>query len=260
MDQNETEIYRPLESHRFRLNEHSKKILNGLRNELQEIQSVHPEVIGATVYGSQVKGIARGSEDPLGQSDIDCYIFVDGESIGIQDNGDEGTYPKEGDESWDRVNDSLGSEIRGRVERRFGLFDSTSKDMRVRILTKARVDNDIDRALAHEQAIIDADANNTARPRLSETRPHDLDKLFHLQLGHGLDAHRKYILERLKRSGAAGEAVWKDCASSIDLMESGKLPKEVGIQRGMNNLYPRDIEGALRMYHLTDVDPRYAIQ
>lgn len=58
---------------RFRLKEdaYAREKLHALQSGLKKIQAEHPEVIGATAFGSLTTG--KGHE----KSDIDCFVFVD---------------------------------------------------------------------------------------------------------------------------------------------------------------------------------------
>jgi len=223
--------YKPLATHRFRLNESSSVLLGKLQEGLKDCQEDYPEIVGLTVFGSQVKGVSRSPENGKGASDIDFYLIVR-DSDPSEDSGlYEPTYHRSEDvyESFvDQMHKKLGM---GR-EGFHGLLLLVSKE---------RIDFEIDKLMQNEGAFS------------------RLGYLFHMQIGNGLDPFRSYILKRLKDEGNVGDKIWRDQIIKIaNEMESGKLPTDVARKRDTNrkHMYPQSVNEAIDFYKLEGVFDR----
>jgi hypothetical protein len=74
----------PEREHRIELSPDTKDILIEARNCVDTLILEHPEVIGVTIFGSNIKGNARSIEsDPKDPSDLDGTLFIDTDKLGI---------------------------------------------------------------------------------------------------------------------------------------------------------------------------------
>lgn len=139
------------------------------------------------------------------------------------------------------------------------------KDMKIRLISKTRIDNDIKQMYAYLKKMNDFEKGKGERPSFTE-RPmdNDIGKLFSLQLGKGLDPYRAYILNELKQKGDIGDKIWETFIYEETLsMESAKLTSginnesvEFGKKRA--SLLPHNIDDAIAYYHTEEIKPKYS--
>src|SRR3989344_837040 len=235
-----------LESHRFRLNEISSDKLPKLKSLLETLQREQPAVVGVTVFGSQVTGKATPS------SDIDGYLFVDEDKLGVRSDDESATIlPGEGDLVAEHVDQVIGHKFRSRLNRELNLPYIDALQMRIRLLSKKRIDNELNELIRFGR-------EETAYKGVPQEFPKspqnlNLNILFHMQLARGLDPYRSYVLRRLETEGLAGDVGWKHLIMSTELMEryqkTTKDPKR----------YPQDTNTAIARFHLQKVTPAYSL-
>jgi len=232
-------INRRLSTHRFDISERASENLASIKRVLTGYQQNHPEVIGMTMYGSQTKGLDTET------SDFDGYLFVEDES-GLPSDPSEPKRitPQDIDPTYDKVYSNVAPEFRSLVERELQIPPERTKHIKVRILSKERIDTEVNDLLSYCLAREEYfDDTNKTYPDLPSS---SLDLLFHLQLGNGLDHYRAYTLNRLKNGGAIGELAWKLILESTVIMET----------RGRKNpepyLYPKTLDEAIKRYGLTN--------
>lgn len=267
-----------LSNHRFKLNAESKDTLSKFRDELKKHMSEHPEIVGVTVYGSQLKGRARGENDENGRSDIDSFIFVDEDKCPYlnQKELDKGVADTTGNNY--RIvssGDGAAGKLKKIIQDEFNYDDLGMKDMRVRLISEARINNDLDVLIEHVRKIIAAEKSvdeSDSYPDLNDRvfDAAELGKLFHLQLGRGLDVYRKKILDKLKSLGDIGDKIWKDYILEQITFESGNITpsiSDLNLQNKKNEreeyieqttefhnrrdqIYPKTVQKAIEYFNL----------
>lgn len=74
----------PEREHRIDLSPETREDLVEVRNRLELLMSNHPEIVGMTIFGSNIKGTARNTRNsPYGPSDLDGTLFIDGDKLGV---------------------------------------------------------------------------------------------------------------------------------------------------------------------------------
>lgn len=215
-----------LEKHRFRINEISSSVLGSLKQEFQGFQQEHPEAIGLTVYGSQVKGTAKES------SDVDCFLFVDEEKLTDQKAEDKDTIIP------------FKKRVRSVVSPSVG----TLKDVQIHMLSKDGIDTQVDSLVGFYDKLDVYLKNGGEDP---EQPDYDLQDLFHMQIGRGLDEYRRYIIDRFEQSGDPGKR-------AFDLI-MGDLEDWEGNDSLNEELFPKDFQKAIKRFNLENVKPKYEI-
>lgn len=229
------EDLKSLEIHRYRINELSSEKLKSFRDEIELMKQEHPELVGATIYGSHVTGQSKES------SDIDAFVFVDTDMAGLSSQETEVAGFDLDDN--DLVSQQLIREIQEplyrRIKESMGFTDEDLADISVVPISKKRIDNLLKERLTR-----------------TERRGGDLDDLFHLQLGNGLDPYRSYVLRYLEGFGASGDQVCRELMMAAGFME-GRIPR--GINREPVRIQPQTVADAIKTYGLESVRPRYPI-
>ena len=236
-----------LESHRFRINEAASKKLAILRKDFTEFALNNPEVVGLTLFGSHTKGLAR--ED----SDVDGYLFVN------SDKADENlarekqarVYPLEEDKAWEAAQQNIGLKFREQEQRSLGLTPEKAKEMRLRLISKKRIDTELTNVIDYGRKMVDYNSGKGSVPDYPKKIA--IDQLFHLQIGKGLDGYRRYILDRLQQEGDAGEKGWGFVIDGVEMME-----RSLQVNRD-NKLYPQTLEAAMARFNLASAPSKYPI-
>lgn len=241
-----TQTLKRLETHRFLVDENSSQVLERFRTELEKFKAIHPEIIGATVFGSHTKGTARTEEHKKGKSDIDAFIFVDEDKMTNHEISKD-----VGVSGMDATTKKLFEEIT--VPFRQIIADTEQidikelKDIRLRILSKERIDHDL--------AMMDFHGDWPSS---------ELMRIFQLQIGRDLDPYRSYVLSKLKGMGKLGNKIWEEGAlDAILYSENANLMKgftdeKIEFQEKREQLYPQTIDDAIKYFHLENVQPKYS--
>lgn len=226
---------------RFRLNEISRIKLGGYRLLYEKFSLENPSIVGTTIFGSQVVGRARSD------SDIDSYLFID-EDIwnpnGVK-NPDARVAIEDNDKDWFEAMTTLGYNFRNLVGEKLGLTEVQRIEIRTRLLSKVRIDNEINALMGYTKKR--HNFSSVVYPNIS------IDKLFHLQLGRGLDGYRAYILGVLKQEGALGELVWQQMMETVEMME-----RRLQVSRDPK-IFPQTVDQAFKKFRLEHTKPKYPI-
>lgn len=238
-----------LETHRFRVNENSRNVLSRYRSLIERVREKNPGIVGTVVYGSHVVGKSREN------SDIDSYIFVDENEVGLSETLGKRIKPDESDANWKTVDDDLGEKVRKQVREEFGLTLEETKDIRFRLLSKERIDNELDSLIEWKMSWMKYKAEGGERPSF-DSPPENFRLLFHMQLGNGLNKYRAYVLKKLQGAGDVCEEVWNGAISMVGFMERGKVSKDV---QEKDFVFPGSLDEAIKVFGLENTEPAYGL-
>lgn len=229
-----------LETHRFSLNEVSKRLLTELRSVFKGFKKEHPEVIATVVYGSQVTGKADK------ESDVDSVIFVDVDKARLTDTSEAKLSDTEGDPNWEAVNERIGIPYREVVIEKLNLKEKDKRGIKLRLISVARVEKELEEAIAYRKESNAKEKRGEYRSG-AEIPKTSLDLLFHLEIGgNGLNKYRNVVLNRLKEEGEIGDMVWRDhIVFGVQFRENGRLR---GVDRTSNELFPSTVAKAVEKF------------
>ncbi|QQS39419.1 nucleotidyltransferase domain-containing protein [Candidatus Woesebacteria bacterium] len=224
-----------LETHRFQINETSKVKLRKFRKLLTETQTKHPEIIAATVFGSQIIGKATDI------SDIDAVVFVDVNKAGLSDKPDALFSDTRGDQNWEQVNGQIGDVFRNKASKLLPSAEA-KQGIKLRLISEARINNEMDNLINYQQQI-DAKKADGGISSVVERSRSDIHYLFHLQIGGSdLEKYRCIVLDRLAALGELGDEIWRDrIVFGVQFDENARLGE---VDRTSNELFPLSIEKA----------------
>lgn len=233
------------------------------REGFRKLQATHPEVIGATLFGSSVKGRA------VGESDVDSAIFVDAQRAAERNNSfsthtdirEESDGTKEIQTLFNPVAGyyyftELNKHVNSRSQNNGGIIveHATVFPMSPEIL-KLHLDIYIQSTqdfFSYHCAVINDRVNQSrngkqATPSTESTQlepsfflpSSDITSLFHLQIGHGLDKYRQEVIERLE-DNPYGEYAWRNICDSVEIFE--------GWSQRSGKRFPRRLAQARKTY------------
>ena len=213
----------------------ARKRLDLFRSVIKGIQNIHPEVLGATVYGSMIKG-----DQAHAQSDIDSFVYIDAENEHANPNLE--TYRQE-------ILNQMGAKPQD---------DHYYEDLKIKALSGPILDQEIadqlDYYKQHKAYLSTIEEKYAAAGSMAEKTEllkqepfRLLDQgiigMFHARIGSGIEKYRKMFLEKLvsipDRSKA--EEIWSEVVFLLDTFEKRNEP--VGESR-----IPATISDALKMY------------
>lgn len=248
-----------LETHRFGFTGNGSEKLQLLRSELKEFIIQHPELVGLTVFGSHTKGLEKPD------SDIDMFLFVDEDKAEYLTNKPHTlSLSSIDDNNWTKANMKVCQPFRKGLRTIFGFDDTQLRDVRMRLISKQRIDNELALFEQYERKVFESETTGSPRPDFSDLpEAADIARMFHLQLGKGLDSYRAYILNRLETMGVIGDRVWEKFFFSQNLdEESGKIwhkgwGDSTRFQTNRRKLYPHTVKKAIEYFSLSDTAPAY---
>ena len=224
---------------RFELphNHDARVRLDIFRTMIKEFQEENPEVLGATVYGSMIKG-----EQARSESDVDSFLYIDKESTEYVEN-DVDTYRT-------RFLEKLG--IEEEIQSKY------YGDLRPQLLSKTIIEREIADQLefykkdaAYKEMLNEKYAESSEEQKellLKQAPGHrtiqfGIAGMFHARVGSGIEKYRKIFLENIATlpNKEESEKIWSAVASQIRTMEQRKDPN---IQIDT----PDTLEDALRKY------------
>lgn len=259
-----------LESKRFVITKEqgARSKLDVFQQALQTARTKHPEIIGATLFGSMTKNTTHEG------SDIDTFVFVDLDQIKSTFTPDE--YQRA--EQWIQeekqleprfvappIEDAIAT-LRYKpliVEPLIavGMQREQMRDVRVRVLSRDFLRQEIEHCventnqrLAWEEAVRLQEKkdgnfyewlgnNPKPEPYFADWK---LSAIFHLSLGKDLQGYRKFILDTLKGYGQVGDIIWKkDVIGATADMERNLRGESYSY------LYPQNVEAAEKYFHLS---------
>lgn len=262
-EQTDTNL-KKLETHRFQVPEHSAEALKQFREEMAKFIEEHPEVVGVTIYGSHLKGTARAETDPDGKSDIDCFVFVDEENRGLPVEADVKVSSTETSQNWLDMYGSIGQPFKDIYSKVSGFSNQEMKDIRFRLLSKARIDNEINAMVEYENQVVRSENGEGERPPIQDWPKQDLGRLFNLQLGKNLDEYRSYILLELQKLGSLGDTIWEKYIYKNVLAEEnnklirGTTDEAIAFYEKRSQLFPQTVNDAIKYFKVDSVEPKYA--
>lgn len=215
---------------------------------LAEFQAQHPQILGATIFGSRLKGTAR--ED----SDVDCRILADADYL--EQHGAKATITEEGDVEWGD-NGSFVYELEEKISK--DIATNTNKDwltirrgIYIEPMSKKLIHEHLQKFLQNRQASIDTLAainawsfggNKGPRP----TGPPLIDigssvpALFAPDLIPGLDKYRRLVVEELSSAGRLGAITWANIMKQVQFGEGH-------VDTRNPYYYPQDLDQAKQWY------------
>lgn len=200
--------------------EKARERLDNFRDTVKQIQKENPEVLGATVYGSMIKGQQAREE-----SDVDAFLYVDTEN------------QKTGEENPD--------DYRNRLLEKLGAKDNENskyyEDIRVQPLSEKIIDREINDQLDFYKKTDEykkmlnekyGEASEEEKEKLLRQEPDfrtiqfGISGMFHARVGSGIEKYRKSFLEKIvaMNDKDKSEKLWGEVASQLRTMENRKDP------------------------------------
>jgi predicted nucleotidyltransferase len=223
----------------------AKNRLDDFRGAVKDYQKEHPEFLGATVYGSMIKG-----EQATENSDVDAFLYVDKELIAKNDD-------LEKEESFkDEYRSNFLNTLKVPEEERSKYYG----DLRVQLLDENVIKDEINSKIqflekekAFKEMIAEKynyEASDEEKQNLLSQEPEHktisfgTSGMFHARVGSGIDKYRHIFLEKLNSlpDKNISNEVWNDVYAQLTTMEQRKDPeKQIQI--------PETLNDALRTYH-----------
>lgn len=231
---------------RFELAENSvaRSRLDNFRDGLKRFQQQHTEILGATVFGSMIKGeVARA------ESDVDAFLYIDFDALTEEDKKKDvkdvenkfrsGLLKELGVVSEDEAHEFyhdlvpkllskeiLDSNIQANID--YEVTNDVIREKRRNLDTSSMTEDEIDKLYSEEP----------------ENQPLDnlqIGGMFHARVGSGIEKYRKLFLEKLVAlpNREMAEKIWMGVYAQIVTMEAGDKKRIV----------PRTLEDALQTYH-----------
>ncbi len=219
--------------------------LDGFRDGVKSFQKEHPEFLGATVYGSMIKG-----DQAKETSDVDAFLYIDADIISDTDKN--------------KKSEDLESEYRTSFLKSLNIpVEEASKyygDLRAKVLSGQVLEDNINGRIEYENQY------NTYKKMLEEkytyetpeeekekllaqepkTQPIDFAVLgmFHARVGSGIEKYRHLFLEKIMAlpDKKMAEKIWDDVYFDLKTYEQRKDPNKV-IE------LPVTLEEATKVYH-----------
>jgi hypothetical protein len=201
--------------------EEAKERLDGFRTSVKELQGENPEVLGATVYGSMIKG-GQARFD----SDVDAFLYIDAEKI--------------------TNSDADPNEYRMKLFEKLGIDnnDEQSKfyeDLRPQLLSSEIINKEIEDQLGYYNESEKynkmlgekyGEASEEEKELLLKQEPDfrtiqfGISGMFHARVGSGLEKYRKIFLEKIATlpDKTKAEKLWGEVASDIRTFEKRSDP------------------------------------
>jgi predicted nucleotidyltransferase len=206
---------------------------------LQELQAVNPEIVGATLFGSRLKGEATA------KSDVDCAILVDADKLASE--GVDLSVDETGTIQWGEY-----EELKEGFKSHFAdvLSGATHKDpstiregLYIEPISNELIETQLSTHIDYlkNRDKYQADYSNwTQNSMLDSPQPQEPDyvridgnisALFGPELAPGHDKYRQAVINKLSQTGEYGEAVWQEILYGIqfgeghyDMEDSSKYP------------------------------------
>ncbi len=219
--------------------------LDNFRNTVKGFQKEHPEALGATVYGSMIKG-----EQANIDSDIDAFIYIDEEKI-----------PKD---IWIDNSQLLESLYLSKFKNKLNLseddFEKYYHDLRTKVLSDEILENSIDYFIEFEKMheeykkmveskynseMSDEEKNSLIKkePKIAHIGP-AIAGMFHARVGTGIEKYRHLFLEKINAlpDKNMAEKIWKSVHFDLKTFENrSDVNKTIKI--------PETLDEALKVYH-----------
>jgi len=218
--------------------------LDNFRDGVKNFQKQNPEVLGATVYGSMIKG-----EQAKETSDVDAFLYIDKE---ILPEGEKG-----------KSEDIVGSEYRNNFLKSLNISEEEASkyygDLRLKLLDGQVLDNDINDRIkydnqmkAHKKMLEEKytyEATDEEKERLLSQEPQfkndfAISGMFHARVGSGIEKYRRLFLDKINTlpDKEIAEKIWNDIYFDLKTYEQRNDPTKI-IE------IPSILTDALRVYH-----------
>lgn len=241
--------------------------IEAVKQVVDDIKSVHPEVLSFCMFGSMTSGRANP------ESDIDGYLFVDatktaGKLSKEQTDIIQTSKPEEGSIRTyftSEVEDEYSGLMRQELMARLNLTAEQVQHVRIRPVSEQIIDEHVkdlqeqvnalrefnSKIIAWEsrnpkgvgkpiQEVLDYYEQRPKHPSLPSPSV-TLQSMFHLQIGNGIQPFRTHLINQLSNMGVEGEEIWKEIIQGTEMMES-HLRTETG------KVYPKTLEQAKAIY------------
>ncbi len=195
----------------------AKVRLDTFRTTVKELQIENPEILGATIYGSMIKGKQAKAE-----SDIDSFLYVDAENP-ASDKIETESYRK-------KLMEKLGAEN-----------NENSKyyeDLRVQPLSTKIIEKEIEDQLSFYEKAEEynkmlnekyGEASDEEKEALLQQQSHrtiqfGIAGMFHARVGNGIEKYRKLFLEKIASipDKDTAEKLWNEVSFQIRTYEQRK--------------------------------------
>lgn len=220
--------------------------LDNFRDGIKNFQKENPEVLGATVYGSMIKG-----EQAKETSDVDAFLYIDKETI-------------QNKELLQNKDNYIGIKYLDKFMKSLDISNEEEQkyyhDLRSKLLSNEIIIKDIDDFVQSETKY------NTYKKMLGENYTYDLPEeekekllaqepitqgvdfatagLFHARVGTGIEKYRHLFLEKVAELSdkEMSHNIWKDIYSQLKTYEQRSDPKK-------KIEIPATLNDAMRVYH-----------
>lgn len=218
--------------------------LDNFRDGVKDFQKQNPEVLGATVFGSMIKG-----EQAKETSDVDAFLYIDKETLLEGENG--------------KSEDVVESEYRNNFLKSLNIpADEASKyygDLRPKLLDSEILDNDINTRIKYDNQMKEYKkmleekytygASDEEKEKLLSQEPQfkndfAISGMFHARVGSGIEKYRHLFLDKVSELSdkEMAEKIWNDVYFDLKTYEQRSDPnKKIDI--------PPTLNDALRVYH-----------
>ena len=224
----------------------AKTRLDSFRHGIKDFQKDHPEVLGATIYGSMIKG-----DQAKETSDVDAFLYIDAEALSpnnkLQDT---------------RV---IESKYRSDFLQTLHIPENESSkyyhDLKTKIVSGKILDTAINDYLEYENQYTEYikmrkekytyEASEAEKEKILSQEPKTktfdiaISGMFHARVGSGIEKYRRLFLEKINAlpDKKIAEKIWSDIYMALDTFEKRSDPnKKIYI--------PSNLHEALRVYHL----------
>lgn len=219
--------------------------LDNFRDGVKDFQKQNPEVLGATVFGSMIKG-----DQARGTSDIDAFLYIDKETLP--------------EEKKNKSIDFVESDYRSSFLKSLNIpEEDVSKyysDLRPKLLDGQVLDNDINSRIEYDNRMkaykkmleekYTYETPDEEKEKLLSQEPQfkndfAISGMFHARVGSGIEKYRHLFLEKIEALSdkEMAEKIWDDIYFDLKTYENRSDPnKKIEI--------PSTLSDALRVYHL----------
>lgn len=204
------------------------------RDGLRALQAEYPEVVGATVFGSSVKALATD------ESDVDSILFVDPAKAAERSPSIQVTHELREDKKGAK---SIESHFEDDIEALYGAELSLIVNQPPHSGERSIVEHALALPMSEEIINVQLEAylkfigeqipyeysqmmnrveEGKGEKSADDSKPPtavwigaNIDGLFHLQVGHGLDKYRRYLIKQL-RNNKYGEPAWRGIMRCVE--------------------------------------------
>lgn len=218
--------------------------LDGFRDTVKKFQKQHPEVLGATIFGSMIRG-----DKAKASSDVDAFLYVDADTLPSKDRTQEAKTLE------DQYHSGLLKELGVSGEEAKKLYgDLIPKLLSSEILDQNIKNNveDENEYLAFREKRREVDTSTMSQEEKDKFYAEEPEKkraidnfeiggMFHARVGSGVEKYRKMFLEKLIAlpDRKMAERIWRGVYAQISTMEGGDKKRKL----------PQTLEDALQTYH-----------